>query len=116
MSDFLGRLAARSLATSPAIRPRLTSLFEPVRPGTPVDFKSRQEDTALPRTEVETAALYKGPKRNSNPVPEISRPEGRTIASATLTAQELPERQHQAGELNIAPSPGSEDEPSPASI
>jgi hypothetical protein len=47
MSDFLSSLLARSFGTAPVIRPRVTSLFEPVRGGAGLaeTLTSRNEET-----------------------------------------------------------------------
>ncbi|HTG33556.1 MAG TPA: hypothetical protein VLB76_11575 [Thermoanaerobaculia bacterium] len=53
MSDYLGNLAAKSLAPAPALQPRLASRFEPLAPAAP---ELRESTVFLEETVTESAA------------------------------------------------------------
>jgi hypothetical protein len=86
MTDFLTSLMARSLGTEPAIRPRVASLFEPVRNG---DVTLREEPAAEP---VETAvaseveASSDGARKANRATPSLR--EDRELSDGNYPAEE----------------------------
>jgi hypothetical protein len=60
MSDYLGNLAAKSLAPAPALQPRLASRFEPLAPAAP---ELREGPAFLEETVTEIAAPKASPVR-----------------------------------------------------
>jgi hypothetical protein len=92
VSDFLGRLAARTLGEGGAIRPRLPSLFEPAppegahipsepeAPRTPPRLTKEDESTIVARHELEEATARVSPSAEPHaaealPLPASARPE-----------------------------------------
>ena len=87
MSDFLTSLVARSFGTAPVIRPRVTSLFEPVRGDTAAlrnTFDRRDEETIAVQEE-EVTAQVSANRRSQAPPRTLSRTDD---APATIPARD----------------------------
>src|SRR2546428_330899 len=81
MSDYLTNLATRSLESTPAIQPRLTSLFEPVRglnlvlpeperPATPPAIKPTLQTLPLPERKPDETGNPESNVAHAAPSPE----------------------------------------------
>ena len=88
MTDFLTSLTARSFGTETAIRPRVASLFEPVRNGD-VGLRdapaSQSVETAIHR---EVNVESDGERKMSHPAPALQ--EDRKVSDAKQSADESP--------------------------
>lgn len=86
MSDFLTSLLARSFGTAPVVRPRLTSLFEPVRGDTAAlrNAFDRHDKETIAVQEEEVIAQVSANRRSQAPPRTLSRPDD---APATIPAR-----------------------------
>jgi hypothetical protein len=71
MTDFLTSLTARSFAAETAIRPRVASLFEPVRNGDAVLREAAAEEPIETATAREVEGESHGERRMSGPAPAL---------------------------------------------
>ena len=101
MTDFLTSLAARSFGRETAIRPRVASLFEPVRTGETAlreQHAAEPMETAIAR---EVAVESQGKRNVRNPTPptlrgDIQGSDATHSADANAEAAALPPREDAA--------------------
>jgi hypothetical protein len=121
MSDFLGQLVARSLTPSPAVQPRVRSLFEPVQGAVAPLAGEPPGPASAHRSEVErvdSSPAGDNPGRVAPKVPQIDKADeavGVPLASAHKGSPR-PVQVENSGELEAerrqsqSPSPAREDD------